>query len=139
MGIGPAAQMGRRPTDVVPQAGAWRTKMTLIILVNDIDAAHLAEVKAEMARLGAPKIRAIDAGDHLIAIEGSHRLRAAEELGVAVEIETLDEDGEIDLQSLDWDDNGWFDDRVIPVRDFIERYTAYPFPAGAPTAEIEVA
>lgn len=44
--------------------------MIMIILVNDIEVAHLAKVKAEMALLGSPKIRAIDAGDHLIAIRG---------------------------------------------------------------------
>ncbi|MBY6242855.1 hypothetical protein [Methylosinus sp. Sm6] len=113
--------------------------MTTIILVNDIDTVHLAEVKAEMANLGSPKIRAIDGGDCLIAIEGSHRLRAAEELGLSVEIEIVDEDGEIDLDTLDWDDNNWFDERVVPARDFIERFTDHPFPMGAATAEIEVA
>ncbi len=113
--------------------------MTMIILVNDIDAGHLSEVKAEMAKLGSPKIRAIDAGDHLIAIEGSHRLRAAEELGLAVEIETVDEEGIIDLDTLDWDDYNWFDHRVVSARDFIDRFTAHPFPSGQETAEIEVA
>ena len=113
--------------------------MTMIILVNEIDAGHLAEVKTEMAARGAPTIRAIDAGDHMIAIEGSHRLRAAEELGLPVNIKIIDEDGDIDLDTLDWDDNGWFDDRIVPVRDFIDRFTAHPFPAGAATAEIEIA
>lgn len=113
--------------------------MTLIILVNDTDAAHLDEVKADMAHLGAPTIRAIDAGDHLIAIEGSHRLRAAQELGVAVNIQTINDDETVDLDTLDWDDNGWFDERIVSTADFIERFTSQPFPAGAATAEIEVA
>lgn len=113
--------------------------MTTIILVNDIDADKLEAVKAEMEKLGAPTIRAIDAGDHLIAVEGSHRLRAAEELGMAVNIEIVDEDGEIDLDTLDWDDNGWFDERVVSGREFIEGFTRHPFPMGQPTAEIEVA
>lgn len=113
--------------------------MTTIYLVNEINQEHLADVQAEMAALGAPTIRAIDGGDHLIAVEGSHRLRAAEQLGIPVNIEILDEDSTIDLDSLDWDDNGWFDERTIPVRDFIDRFTAYPFPSGSATAEIEVA
>lgn len=110
-----------------------------IILVNDINEAKLEGVKAEMSLLGAPTVRAIDAGDHLIAIEGSHRLRAAEELGVAVNIEIIDESAEIDLDTLDWDDNGWFDERVVSGREFIEGFTRHPFPMGQPTAEIEVA
>lgn len=113
--------------------------MTTIILVNDIDADKLEAVKAEMEKLGAPTIRAIDAGDHLIAVEGSHRLRAAEELGVAVNVEIIDEDGVVDLDTLDWDDNGWFDERVVSGRAFIEGFTRSPFPMGQPTAEIEVA
>lgn len=112
---------------------------TTIILVNDINSGHLAAVKTLMAGLGSPTIRAINGGDHLIAIEGSHRLRGAEELDIPVNIEIIDEDGIIDLDTLDWDDNGWFDDRIILARDFIERFTAYPFPANQPTAEIEVA
>jgi hypothetical protein len=114
-------------------------KNALVILVNSVDPAHLAEVKAQMAVMGSPTIRAIDAGDHLIAIEGSHRLAAAEQMGVTVKIEIIDEDGMIDLDTLDWDDNGWFDDRVIPARDFIERFTASPFPAGQQTAQIDIA
>lgn len=113
--------------------------MTMIILVNQIDPARLETVKAEMAELGAPTIRAIDGGDHLIAIEGSHRLQAAADLGLAVNIQILDEDGEIDLDTLDWDDNNWFDDRIVPVAEFIAGFTREPFPMGAATAEIEVA
>lgn len=110
-----------------------------IILVNEIDAAHLAEVKAAMAALGAPTIRAIDGGDQLIAIEGSHRLRAAEELGIAVNVILVGDDDTVDLDTLDWDDNGWFDERLVSGADFIAGFTRSPFPMGAPTAEIEVA
>jgi len=112
---------------------------TTIILVNDIDPAHLEAVKAEMRVLGSPVIRAIDGGDHLIAVEGSHRIRAAAELGLPVAVEILDEDGDIDLRSLDWDDNGYFDEHVVSVREFIEGFTRHPFPLRQPTAEIEVA
>ena len=113
--------------------------MTTIILVNDIDTNKLEAVKVEMEKLGAPTIRAIDAGDHLIAVEGSHRLRAAEELGIAVHIQVIDEDGEVNLDTLDWDDNGWFDERVVSGCEFIEGFTRSPFPAGQQVAEIEVA
>jgi hypothetical protein len=113
--------------------------MTIIILVNEIDTDKLEAVKAEMEKLGSPTIRAIDAGDHFIAVEGSHRLRAAEELGLPVNIETVDDDGIVDLNTLDWDDNGWFDERVVSGREFIEGFTRHPFPMNQPTAEIEVA
>lgn len=113
--------------------------MVMIILVNDTDAEHLEAVKAEMEKLGSPSIRAIDAGDYLIAVEGSHRLRAAEELGIAVNINVIDEDDEIHLGSLDWDDYGWFDERIVSGREFIEGFTRPPFPAGQPTADIKVA
>lgn len=113
--------------------------MTMIILVNDIDPAHLEAVKAEMETLGSPTIRAIDAGDHLIAVEGSHRLRAAEELGISVNIVVLDEADDIDLDSLDWDDNNWFSERVVSVPEFIEGFTREPFPMNQPIAKIEVA
>lgn len=113
--------------------------MTTIILVNDIDSDKLEAVKNEMRTLGAPMIRAIDGGDHLIAIEGSHRLRAAEDLGIPVNIEIVDEDSTVDLDTLDWDDNGWFDERVVSGREFIEGFTRHPFPMGQETAEIEVA
>lgn len=113
--------------------------MTTIILVNDIDSEKLEAVKSEMEKRGAPTIRAIDAGDHLIAVEGSHRLRAAEELGLAVNIEIVDVDSAVDLDTLDWDDNGWFDERIVSGREFIEGFTRNPFPAGQQVAEIEVA
>jgi hypothetical protein len=45
---------------------------------------HLAEVIAEMRRLGSPTIRVYDAGDHDVALEGSHRLAAAHTLGLPV-------------------------------------------------------
>lgn len=113
--------------------------MTAIYLVNDINPDHLAAVQGQMSKMGSPTIRAIDGGDHLIAIEGSHRIMAAVALGLPVAIQILDEDDNIDLDTLDWDDNGWFFDRVVPVRDFIDCFTAYPFPARAPVANIEVA
>ena len=113
--------------------------MTTIILVNATDLKHLETVKSEMAVLGSPTIRAIDGGDHLIAIAGSHRVRAAEQLGVTVNVEIIDENGESDLDTLDWDDYGWFDERVVPAREFIAGFTRHPFPMDSATAEIEVA
>ena len=111
----------------------------MIILVNDIDAVHLEEVKAAMATMGSPTIRAIDGGDCLLAVEGSHRLRAAEELGVPVKIEIVGDDDIVDLDTLDWDDCGWFEDRKVTGREFIAGFTRHPYPMSQQTAEIEVA
>ena len=75
--------------------------------INYCDPTHLAEVMAEMEALGAPVIRVIDCGDRYCAIEGSHRLTAARELGLTPEIEII-EDGVVpeDVQGFeggDWD------------------------------------
>ncbi|AWM24079.1 hypothetical protein [Sinorhizobium fredii] len=112
--------------------------MTTIVLLNDVNEEHLQAVKTEMAALGCPSIRAIDDGYRLIAIEGSHRLRAAEELGIAVNIEIVEEDADIDLYTLDWDHGGWFDERVVSGREFIEGFLRYPISDNHPTAVIQV-
>jgi hypothetical protein len=115
------------------------TKMTTIVLVNEIDAGHLAEVTADMSVLGAPRIRVIDGGDIYYAIEGSHRTTAAANLGLAVEVEIVDFDGTIDLDTLDWDDNGWFDERVVSVREFWDRFSAGGCLMHQPTVDVDVA
>ena len=56
--------------------------MIVILPHAHFEADHLASVIAEMAVLGAPTIKAIDCGDHYVALEGSHRLRAAHTLGI---------------------------------------------------------
>ena len=110
--------------------------MTMIYLINETDADHLVEVAADMARLGAPTIRAYNAGDHLIAFEGSHRLRAAEMAGIAVNIVEMADDDMIDLDTLDYDDCGWFDERVVPVSALVARLADQGFD---PCADITVA
>lgn len=113
--------------------------MTRVILPHaEFDADHLAAVSAEMETLGSPTIRAFPAYDMIVAIEGSHRLRAAEATGTPVNFEMLDEDGEIDLSTLDIDTNNWFDgETVVPVRDFLAWWTKDGFPMGAETVEVE--
>lgn len=63
---------------------------------------HLADVINEMKVLGAPTIRVVDCGDHFIALDGTHRLAAACELGVAPDLDILDQDDIVDASSLDW-------------------------------------
>jgi hypothetical protein len=56
---------------------------------------HLRLVMSQMQTLGAPQIRAWYSGDAWYAIEGSHRLAAAHELGLEPEIIEVEYDAEI--------------------------------------------
>lgn len=111
----------------------------VILAHNHFDADHLEAVKADMAVMGTPTIRVIDGGDHYIAIEGCHRLRAAEATDTAVCLEVLDEDETIDLDTLDIDTYGEFDEQVIPVTEFIEWFTREPFPMDAEMIKVDEA
>lgn len=65
---------------------------------------HLEEVKNQMVTLGAPQIRVFYTGEAYIAIEGSHRIAAAYELGITpdfIEVEETDEISDHDMQDLD--------------------------------------
>lgn len=58
--------------------------MQIALFHKHYNETHLEEVKAKMLKLGAPKIRAIwsEAYGVWMAVEGCHRLRAAEALGI---------------------------------------------------------
>ncbi|MFM7011394.1 MAG: hypothetical protein ACKO0Z_19050 [Betaproteobacteria bacterium] len=60
---------------------------TTIIAPHNTESAKLASVIAEMQVLGAPTIKAVDCGDYWLALEGSHRIAAAQQLGL---IPTID-------------------------------------------------
>lgn len=80
-----------------------------IALVHDYyDAAHLEAVKAKMATLGAPVIKAVwmECYGVWAALEGCHRIRAALELGLTPEIEEVEYSDETTLESLGCDDSG---------------------------------
>lgn len=62
---------------------------------------HLEKVRKEMQEKGSPTIRVVDCEDYYIAIEGMHRLRAACELGIQVDLEILEQGDMIDFDSLD--------------------------------------
>lgn len=69
--------------------------MLTIFAINAPEADKLAEVVAIMREMGAPKIRALWCGDHWRAIEGSHRIAAAAQLGLVPEIVEVAEGDEI--------------------------------------------
>ena len=72
------------PQTLNRQAGA------ILVAPNKTDPTHLAAVKKEMEKLGAPDIRAYWDGEKYIGLEGSHRARAAKELGLTPNIIDMD-------------------------------------------------
>ena len=78
--------------------------MQIILPHDHFDASHLAAVKAEMQDLGTPTIKAVwmEAYNAWVALEGSHRIRAAAALGLVPEIE-----------EIEWSDTVTTDD-VVP-------------------------
>lgn len=93
----------------------------IVLLHNHYDEQKLEQVKAEMLVLGAPTVRVYDLGfDNLCqAVEGCHRLRACEALGIVPNLEYIAEDTKIADLNLD-DDNGF--ETVAELGDW-ENYT----------------
>ena len=94
--------------------------MELYLLHEYYNEEHLEAVKAEMAKLGAPVIRAIydDCNDIYIALEGSHRIRAAKALGLTPIIDEVDYNDVCDLSvkdpALNLDlDNDWTVEELV--------------------------
>lgn len=80
-----------------------------ILIPNETSEAHLENVIAEMRNLGAPAIRAAWSENYgaWVALEGSHRIVAAQRLGltptiIQVPAET-EEDFELEISSIDPD------------------------------------
>lgn len=77
-----------------------------IKLLNAVRQDHLENVKNEMQKLGSPTIQAMkDSEGKWVALEGSHRLTAAKELGIIPKVEevmqsTPNEDKEMFLKSF---------------------------------------
>ena len=69
-----------------------------------VDFDHLEAVKKQMVEFGQPTIRVVDCGDYYKAIEGTHRLQAAAELGVAINFVVLEQGDMVDANTLDWQD-----------------------------------
>jgi flagellar biosynthesis regulator FlbT len=74
--------------------------MKTIVLLNKIDKQHLEDVKKEMQVLGTPTIRGIyDEGQGVwFAVEGSHRLQAAFDLGLMPEMVDVVDEEEITIE-----------------------------------------
>lgn len=65
--------------------------MNLILPHSHFDQKHLEEVISEMKIKGVPIIKAVDTGEGVwVALEGSHRIRAAKALGLVPVIEEIE-------------------------------------------------
>lgn len=78
--------------------------MTTIYAIHATNADKLAGVVAEMRTLGAPTIRVVNCGDYYMALEGSHRLAAAAELGLRPILSVYEQDDDIEIDGFDWFD-----------------------------------
>lgn len=79
----------------------------VIVKFNRTDAEHVEKVKEEMKTLGAPVIRAVwlEAYNAWQALEGSHRIEAARQLGltpriIEVEYEDRNIDGDYETVNI---------------------------------------
>lgn len=66
-----------------------------VVSLHGVNAVRLAEVVAEMRRLGPPTVRCVEVAGVLYAVEGTHRLAAAQALGVEPEMMVLDRAGAV--------------------------------------------
>jgi hypothetical protein len=76
--------------------------MITVYAIHKPEADKLAQVVTEMRALGAPTIEVVDCGDHYQALEGSHRLAAAAELGLTPKFMVHAQDEIIDITRFDW-------------------------------------
>lgn len=67
------------------------TKINVLHRINK-NSKHYADVKEYMTKNGAPIIRVCDNGNGIYALEGSHRIAAAYELGIMPIFEEVEAD-----------------------------------------------
>lgn len=75
-----------------------------VFAIHAPEPAKLEAVKAEMRSLGPPEIRVVEYRGGFIALEGSHRLAAASELGLKPRFVFIDPASLIDISGEDWFD-----------------------------------
>ena len=76
-----------------------------IVAPNETDANKMSDVVMVMRELGAPTIKAYWDGEKHIALEGSHRIAAAVELGLDIDIDEVELDDEMAHDVYDCDSN----------------------------------
>jgi len=87
----------------------------MIYTIHAPEANKLSAVKTEMQRLGAPIIRVVNCGDYYMALEGSHRIAAAHDLGIEPELVVYDQDDSLEISSFDWYDSANWAETVCPA------------------------
>lgn len=135
-GAGLAGTAALAPQDA--EAGAVKS---MVYALNSTDPAKLAEVVEKMKSLGPPAIRAAWEGDHWKAIEGSHRIAAAQQLGYPVKIQEVNYNDIISDHDLyDLSDPTTVEDILLNGSDWnsaaynVERGNATPAMLGATAA-----
>jgi hypothetical protein len=68
-----------------------------------------------MRAMGAPTIEVIDCGDYFMALEGSHRLAAAHQLGLEPELVVHEQGDMLDITRFDWFDACNWAETVYPA------------------------
>lgn len=70
-----------------------------------------------MAQRGAPKIDVVDCGGYYMALEGSHRLAAADALGIVSDLMIYEQDQLLDIRRYDWFDAHIWAETIYSARD----------------------
>ena len=92
-----------------------RASMQIALYHKHYTESHLEAVKAEMVELGTPTIRAIWSEMYglWLAVEGCHRLRAAEALNLYPEIDDISDEDTVTIQNDD-------EDEIVSVASLLE-------------------
>jgi hypothetical protein len=93
--------------------------MFTIYAIHPPDPARLDRVRAEMAILGPPSIEVVQCGDHYRALEGSHRLAAADALGMIPDLVVRQQQDDFDVSRYDWFDGANWADIVYPAGEVV--------------------
>lgn len=73
------------------------SELTTLVLVHDYyDDGHLEAVKAEMVKRGSPTLHGVVTDGAIYLLEGCHRARAAQALGVTINVVPVAYDSETD-------------------------------------------
>jgi hypothetical protein len=78
--------------------------ITALYTIHAVDVDKKNDVIKEMRVMGSPTIRVVDCGDYYMALEGVHRIAAAAELNLPLDLDILEQDDLIDASTLDWQD-----------------------------------
>lgn len=97
-----------------------------IVAINKVELEHLEAVTEVMRTKGAPTIRAWWTGEQYYALEGSHRLAAAQALGLVPEIVEIDAEALVDWD-CDVNDQEWSGAVVDDLLDHVAGGATYRF------------